>query len=1074
VPPPPRPLTPKSTLAQDLPSELDLTDEFVLNGVLPRAIDDTHSFIPMGLDHLEAIKKDQVLLTTRIRGLETRLELEVKMRDAARSLAQLHANSKKMAKQAKEQLDNTNRKVTQVLEELRALNQRHFQNQILLIQHSAAILRQSCINGQRRARAPRISTVSSRDQLSIASTSRERLGRSSSIKSNSSSNTNRGAAPEADMAPFMERLREMERRLLSLHEDQQRSQDALDAAHVQLDQKDGLIIELREDLERARANEASAETPQAFRRSTTTFSTGSISNSNTALSPAIFRTPSACLESLEQDMHGVSLPAWTQEATETSIHLQAQIEELKTEKSVLLQRIVQLEGSTAPVSATGSTADLRLSEGAKPSSRFSQSSFMNDAVSITSHFGETSTIEDDTANLKSSLTTATKAQAAAESALKEEKFQIRKFKGSISQDLDVVEATLGLAFERYQWPRSPMPFDNGTQANTSLIDPATRLKTIHKQLEHCLGAFATKNQSLEQLSFQLHDLYQHLPRSGSANNDVNDDADGLSPPPDNQGIIGLIQQRCSQTIADLSTTRTQLQTLETQRNELAISVRDIQTQLEQEQQAHVLSRSTSVPDPPAAQVPDQYDQIDRLELRLGHQSLELAQLRETLDTTQTNLEDTQASLNQLTATHKSLQVRLRDKEDEVNHHKTQATHLQQSIVECQRTHFTPAMLEKERKRLFSEHESQLSRIRLAHTAQLHKTHGQYLAKDQQLNQRDDALRRELDQVISQFERITKRCQEFETERGRYEHKIDDLRHQVFALETALTQSRVDRIIGWSDSPSHLSTSTADAPGSKSPALSSSLLQQSMLSVRSASPFGRPSSTTTAATVTEDGMNESHMEARRNSADPSMIGALGVTTPTLESGRSSGTLLRPNLSQGLAIQASEHLDGEISSTMELSPLLPPTSLARLSGGGGGSPSTSHAGTPTSVSSGRSLSFSTPGGAPLHSLNAQKFAKLYPQLLTLRNEFRDLVANVRTQHRTQLDTLFDENRNLTLEVRTLKQKWADRLWSAVSKSCQTETVEETPIAVAMETPDVDNGESGVDTQTNPVSSEVSDKA
>ncbi|KAJ1911257.1 hypothetical protein IWQ60_010225 [Tieghemiomyces parasiticus] len=1095
----------RSTLTQDIPSELDLADDSVLLAVLPRAVDDTQGFIPLAPDHLESIKKDQVLLTTRIRGLETRLELETKMRDAARSLSLLHANSKKMAKQAKEQLDNTNRKVSQALEELRTLNQRYFQNQLRLQQHSAAILRHAYLaSQQRRQRALRPTMPSvRRDQLGVH-TPKGRPRRASAIpirtiqeseeeddsddeeeeeeeeggENGTAAGQSGATGPEVEL--FMDRMREMERRLVSIQEDHRRTQEALDHAHVQLDDKEMQIVELREDLERSQvrtrglAADLNGSAP-TFQRSTTSFSASSLSNSTTALSPSIYRSPSACLEALEQDMHGVSLPAWTQDpahANESSIHLQSQIEELKAEKAELGRQLavaleiaqertasgdmgaptVTVDGHPAAVGTTGSsnpTSDLRLSD--VPASRLSQSSFMNDAVSVTSQFGEMSTLDDETASLKRALAASSRSQEGAEAALKEEKFQIRKFKGSLHASLDPIEALLADGARHHGWRYPAAPFDRANSSSLSLVDPTVRLRAVQKQIEYVMACYGALEQAkdawVERVTGWSALLDAATPRASlDMHRDLDDDDDNRVGEGDEEEAKATSFDRALEHLVDeRRAADARLRQLEADHAHLSGMLEDLRPPgvVMNETRA----RSASVPGPADPTTASAYaEQITQLEQRLSTQSLELAELREALDAAQTQEADTQVHLAELTTTHRHLQRRLRDKEDELDEHKTRTNHLQTQMAECQRTHFTPAMMDKERRRLFAEHEAQLSRIRMSHTAQLHKTHGGYLAKEQQLTQRDETLRREVEAVLVQVDHLTRRCTEFETERGRYEHKIDDLRHQVYALETALAHHRVDRIIGWSDT-THLH------PVSSSPSSSAAAATLDSASIRlpmSPSPLSQAVFPSDAKTpLVEEGEyaqppSSPHPTARSYSSESAAV-------RTEESGPASGTQQRPNLGRGLGISsamtsnaaaaggAASNGGGMVKAADNFLPLTPPSTLAALavvagSGGMGspGSPGLNIPGSPSSTAAMNGGSTTHTGvdsrsaspSLSLHGLNPQKFAKYYPQLQALRDEFRELVVQVRTQHRRQLDGLVAENKQLAVSLRQLKQGWDDQ--------------------------------------------------
>jgi len=72
--------------------------------------------------------------------LTARLSLESKIREAAQSLLKLHADNKKLARQASDHLEAANRKVDQVATELWKLTQLAADLQRTLLQHTSGVL----------------------------------------------------------------------------------------------------------------------------------------------------------------------------------------------------------------------------------------------------------------------------------------------------------------------------------------------------------------------------------------------------------------------------------------------------------------------------------------------------------------------------------------------------------------------------------------------------------------------------------------------------------------------------------------------------------------------------------------------------------------------------------------------------------------------------------------------------------------------------------------------------------------------------------------------------------------------
>ncbi|CAI2180059.1 6003_t:CDS:2 [Funneliformis geosporum] len=115
-------------------SFLDTADEMLMQILISQAVIDSKSF------EILSLEEDHSLLTTRIAALTSKLSLESKIREAASSLARLHASNKRLSRQATDHLATANRKVDQVATELWKLTQRAGEVQRKLLQHMAGVL----------------------------------------------------------------------------------------------------------------------------------------------------------------------------------------------------------------------------------------------------------------------------------------------------------------------------------------------------------------------------------------------------------------------------------------------------------------------------------------------------------------------------------------------------------------------------------------------------------------------------------------------------------------------------------------------------------------------------------------------------------------------------------------------------------------------------------------------------------------------------------------------------------------------------------------------------------------------
>ncbi|KAG0060964.1 hypothetical protein BGZ89_011843 [Linnemannia elongata] len=120
----------------DPESEADIQMQIMIS----QAAVDSKGFEVLIPQSVESIKRHHATLSSRIAALTARLSLESKIREAAQSLLKLHADNKKLARQASDHLEAANRKVDQVATELWKLTQLAADLQRTLLQHTSGVL----------------------------------------------------------------------------------------------------------------------------------------------------------------------------------------------------------------------------------------------------------------------------------------------------------------------------------------------------------------------------------------------------------------------------------------------------------------------------------------------------------------------------------------------------------------------------------------------------------------------------------------------------------------------------------------------------------------------------------------------------------------------------------------------------------------------------------------------------------------------------------------------------------------------------------------------------------------------
>ncbi|KZT60191.1 hypothetical protein CALCODRAFT_507025 [Calocera cornea HHB12733] len=135
----PEPYTPEWR-ARHASSLLDTSDEMLLSLLAAQAVVDAREFAVLSVDEVEELKRDHALLSTRLAALRGKLRTETKIRNAAESLARLHASHKRMSRTTGDQLDAAVRKVEQVEREIGKVAERAADVGRKLGEHRAAVL----------------------------------------------------------------------------------------------------------------------------------------------------------------------------------------------------------------------------------------------------------------------------------------------------------------------------------------------------------------------------------------------------------------------------------------------------------------------------------------------------------------------------------------------------------------------------------------------------------------------------------------------------------------------------------------------------------------------------------------------------------------------------------------------------------------------------------------------------------------------------------------------------------------------------------------------------------------------
>ncbi|ORY77301.1 Up-regulated during septation-domain-containing protein [Protomyces lactucae-debilis] len=123
---------------------LDASDELGLQFLVSAAAFDSAEYTVLSLEEVERLKREHILLKSRIESSTRKLALESKVRDASQNLVKLHqTRNKRLSKQAEEQLHVASRKVDELATELWRLQRREATTRQQLMEHTAGVLSRS-------------------------------------------------------------------------------------------------------------------------------------------------------------------------------------------------------------------------------------------------------------------------------------------------------------------------------------------------------------------------------------------------------------------------------------------------------------------------------------------------------------------------------------------------------------------------------------------------------------------------------------------------------------------------------------------------------------------------------------------------------------------------------------------------------------------------------------------------------------------------------------------------------------------------------------------------------------------
>ncbi|KAF8638559.1 hypothetical protein AX17_002102 [Amanita inopinata Kibby_2008] len=129
---------------------LNTRDELLISLLASEAVVDSRDFDILNSEVVEELKKEHHVLQSRLGAMTKKLALEIKIRDAAKSLVRVNASNKRVSKQSEEQLEAANRRVDTAQTELWRVSQRTHDVQKRLMEHRAGVLSLSVRNMEKK------------------------------------------------------------------------------------------------------------------------------------------------------------------------------------------------------------------------------------------------------------------------------------------------------------------------------------------------------------------------------------------------------------------------------------------------------------------------------------------------------------------------------------------------------------------------------------------------------------------------------------------------------------------------------------------------------------------------------------------------------------------------------------------------------------------------------------------------------------------------------------------------------------------------------------------------------------
>ncbi|PPQ68308.1 hypothetical protein CVT25_001396 [Psilocybe cyanescens] len=138
--PPSRNSSVRKSNQQSKPAPANTRDELLLSLMASEAAIDSRNFEILSAEQVDDLKKEHQLLSQRQEALSRKLALEIKIRDAALSLARVNSSNSAKQQQSSEQLDAANSRVDHAQSELYKVSTTLSQLHATLMEHRAAVL----------------------------------------------------------------------------------------------------------------------------------------------------------------------------------------------------------------------------------------------------------------------------------------------------------------------------------------------------------------------------------------------------------------------------------------------------------------------------------------------------------------------------------------------------------------------------------------------------------------------------------------------------------------------------------------------------------------------------------------------------------------------------------------------------------------------------------------------------------------------------------------------------------------------------------------------------------------------